>query len=981
MNSVAVCVSAVLLAASDWDEFKVKREAVFEFAQKPTVTRQGDRVEIRFETKGFCDVAVALEEADGTVVRHLACGVLGPKAPEPFQKDSKKQVIVWDGKNDQGAYIDDKDSVSVRVSLGLRAAFERTLFWSPYKRYHQGAGRWGFVGTQGGLPTPRIAAAPEGIYVFEGRGVDHLRLFDHDGWYVRTIYPPPAGKLDQIVGLAWYPFPQEGNPPTMDRKGVTGAVVGRGSPPRWFLGDREVLPLKHDILQTTFLTSGPSGMVEKVPSMFGNAATALAVHGTRMALVHRRLNRLATDGSSGGLPLEGPQTHFDVVLRLDGIPELHWLVSPASAAFSPDGKTLYCTGFMYRQGRHSIRIEKDCLHGVLKMDFEKNDPATVFVGSLKQNDFGTEEGRFRDATSVDCDAQGRVYVTDFSNDRIQVFAPDGKHLKNIAIRKPALVRVHRRTQELYVFSWMLDHWATVGRETDVLGKKPEAPAQLVILGPFEDQKPRATYALPLLDYSPQYSQKAWGGLEYTAELDSWTDPPRIWLVPGHPGAQDFTEQDRVTWAQAGIKVYALRDGGRLELLRDFGAEAARAVGRLEPPMWGRQRLVVNPKTGLLYVLEGQTTHYKAFREFLEIDPETGAVREVPAPFDAEDMTIDYQGSFYFKSHDLVARYDLTPALQYWREVPFDYGVQRKGVGTSASRDGRRTDVTCGIPLYNGTGWHKGGLDINLKGEMLTSSLVTKGDAVPDLPLRTDEAHVDIGALSKYVPLLYPGRLRMGEIHIWDPHGRLLHQDVVKGLVDLYGVGLDKDRNVYVMAAPTRILDGHRYFDPMSETVMKFKPDQGRVISENSHLIPVQVTTKPNRPHDLIKGTSPAWVEGAEWMYGGVGYGGKNAVEVEGHCACWNARFTLDYFGRSFAPELRRFQIAVLDTNGNLIQRIGHYGNVDDEGIALMHGAYVATQTDRRLFVADPGNARIVAATLGYHASETVPLRSVQAGAK
>ncbi len=166
---------------SDLDEFTVKREAVFDFAQKPQVTRSGDRVTLAFETKGLCDVTVAVEDADGRIVRHLASGVLGPNAPGPFQKNAKKQVLVWDGKDDGGEYIDDKDRCTVRVSLGLKALLEKRLFWSPYKRLHQGGGRWGFVGTQGGLPTPRMAAAPEGVYVFEGRGVDNLRLYDHDG--------------------------------------------------------------------------------------------------------------------------------------------------------------------------------------------------------------------------------------------------------------------------------------------------------------------------------------------------------------------------------------------------------------------------------------------------------------------------------------------------------------------------------------------------------------------------------------------------------------------------------------------------------------------------------------------------------------------------------------------------------------------------------------------------------------------------------
>ena len=109
------------------------------------------------------------------------------------------------------------------------------------------------------------------------------------------------------------------------------------------------------------------------------------------------------------------------------------------------------------------------------------------------------------------------------------------------------------------------------------------------------------------------------------------------------------------------------------------------------------------------------------------------------------------------------------------------------------------------------------------------------------------------------------------------------------------------------------------------------------------------------------------------MYGGIGYCGKNPVEVGGHCACYNCRFALDYFGRSFAPETRRFNVAVLDSGGNLLLRIGRYGNVDDQGISLMHGAYVAVHTDRRLFIADYGNFRLLSVKLDYAATETVPL--------
>ena len=80
--AVVTC-PCLLPAGSDIDEFRVKREAVFEFAQKPVVSRDGDKITISFETKGFCDVAIAIEDANNKIVRHLACGVLGSKAPPP----------------------------------------------------------------------------------------------------------------------------------------------------------------------------------------------------------------------------------------------------------------------------------------------------------------------------------------------------------------------------------------------------------------------------------------------------------------------------------------------------------------------------------------------------------------------------------------------------------------------------------------------------------------------------------------------------------------------------------------------------------------------------------------------------------------------------------------------------------------------------------------------------------------------------------
>ena len=83
---------------------------------------------------------------------------------------------------------------------------------------------------------------------------------------------------------------------------------------------------------------------------------------------------------------------------------------------------------------------------------------------------------------------------------------------------------------------------------------------------------------------------------------------------------------------------------------------------------------------------------------------------------------------------------------------------------------------------------------------------------------------------------------------------------------------------------------------------------------------------------------------------------------------------------------------MLDSSGNLILRVGQYGNVDSAGpkslvplggdeVGLMHACYVDTHTDRRLFIADAGNQRVSSVLLEYHANELIPLHTVPETAK
>lgn len=256
----------------------------------------------------------------------------------------------------------------------------------------------------------------------------------------------------------------------------------------------------------------------------------------------------------------------------------------------------------------------------------------------------------------------------------------------------------------------------------------------------------------------------------------------------------------------------------------------------------------------------------------------------------------------------------------------------------------------------------------------------------------------------YEPIQYAGRARHQEIHIWDRHGKLIRENAVPGLGVFNGLGIDKDDSLYVMSDSGRYLNTKAFPNRQAGTLIKFKargPEWGdvKILSSTREtkryapfvLMPLSEDQYPKRTPDVsggIRNSGHAWTTGAEWFYGGVGITGAG-------CNCWHSRFCLDTFARSFAPEPDLYSVAVLDAAGNLIVRVGRYGNADDgtplaphpllkaprsiggDEVALVYPAFVGVDTDRRLFVSDVGNSRLVSVKLGYHVEEKVALKEVK----
>jgi hypothetical protein len=96
------------------------------FVKQPAAKPAGDGTRISFEVSTPTDVAVAVLDAGGKTVRHLAAGVLGPNPPEPFVKNRLAQTLTWDHADDFGRPVP-PGRYTVAVSISLQATFHHAI--------------------------------------------------------------------------------------------------------------------------------------------------------------------------------------------------------------------------------------------------------------------------------------------------------------------------------------------------------------------------------------------------------------------------------------------------------------------------------------------------------------------------------------------------------------------------------------------------------------------------------------------------------------------------------------------------------------------------------------------------------------------------------------------------------------------------------------------------------------------------------------
>ncbi|MCW8132545.1 MAG: hypothetical protein KIS92_19510 [Planctomycetota bacterium] len=398
------------------------------WVKEPALTQEDRAWWVAFTLNQASDVEVAIvNPADGSVVRHLAAGALGGPTPPPAPlKPGPDQRIAWDGKDDYGQPAPNAGSLRVRVRAGMGVALEKIAGGDPYAYRDETIGGDHFNWQMTGLE----AKSDGSVYVMGNAhfyGPPAIRRFDAQGNYLRTVYPPPAGKpLEQMKG--W---------------GMNARDDGTYSP--------QYNDLSSPALSKTFVAWTRGGCADLIPSP-DQDTLCLMRNGGKESM------RVGTDGT---LPAYQPVPAISE-------PELPkgGLTGPFFAACTPDGKSMFVSG-LFSSDNHWKGSPADTSGfwrdgQVWKVDLATRKASPFFaldektlIGSLDERSKSpiadTKYSPHAALAGVAVDAEQRVFVCDRQNKRILILDKDGKMLREIpGVLYPDAIAAAPKSKALYV---------------------------------------------------------------------------------------------------------------------------------------------------------------------------------------------------------------------------------------------------------------------------------------------------------------------------------------------------------------------------------------------------------------------------------------------------------------------------------------------------------------------------------------------------
>ncbi|MCX7804876.1 MAG: SMP-30/gluconolactonase/LRE family protein [Planctomycetota bacterium] len=387
------------------------------FASPPSAAREGDRVRISFAMAAPTDVEVAILDGEGRkVVRHLAAGVLGgTRPPPPPLKPGLEQTVEWDGQDDFGKPAG-TGPFKVRVRAGMSVRFGRIIGASPYTGNvtdmpYRAPVNGLVVGADGSLYVKMMSD----IHSHGNSGLWpwHVRLFDKNGKYVRTLLPYP---------------------PSTDPAKASGFKL-------LDTGDGNFTPANQNSLYGVLY-------------VFGDEIANRMVDGC-IAFVNShdyKINLWKADGSNA---------LKTVPMWAKGkVGCARWL--SIQVAFSPDGRYAYLSNLAAApyDGKKPSDIDSNWPQGrIYRKDLSAPDKDAEKFYDIELPDFEKQKywmpsawDKKTAAAGIDVDAKGNVLVGDLVNQEVVEISPDGKKLSATKVPWPDKVLVSRKTGDMFVVS-------------------------------------------------------------------------------------------------------------------------------------------------------------------------------------------------------------------------------------------------------------------------------------------------------------------------------------------------------------------------------------------------------------------------------------------------------------------------------------------------------------------------------------------------
>ncbi len=886
----------------------------------PEVKASGNAAEIRFEVNTRTDVAVWIEDAKGERVRHLAAGMLGPNAPAPLKKDALKQTLTWNYQDDWGKKAP-AGAYRVKVGVGSKARLDKEIGRNEAPSQIHG-----------------IATDAQGyFYTYEGHldQWSRIKKYDRAGKFVSMLLPPPADvPVEKLLGLNIIDFGPDG------QARFGGRMLG------------ETMPHLEQPFPQTLLINSKGQIIFAGCEYQGGPA---------------RFYKINADGSL-------PEDFVGPYLK-----DMNWLnyyknwAKRFHFALDPeDEEVIYLSGLkeIHRRESSGDGLNKEVVPGkretfynaVCRLRWGRDAALETFVG--QRNTHGTagsdKPGEFFDPQGIAFDKDAHLWVCDRRNNRIQVFDRAGKFLRQIPHTGPYEIRISRKTGERYVLG--------------IEGNSPTNHAGTLTKYSADPQpKVLAKTAIP----------GAWN-YWWSMALDESGRQPELRLVWTGP---------KIFKPKSGIP-NSSSEAYRILRVVDRGgsfAEPELLIGREQPSEYFR---IAAGWESDIVCAGGHLWFDGNSGRFLGDQPEA---KEVAAARDGRWVTRNgFANENMAVFPESWATNPAAPALTNWPLVP-----------PSMTRAGER-----GFALAP-----NGDVYVARYYQWTLAGGARAGSEGPDHHVAIDRYTIDGKLVGKR--LVYelsggacsPAADLRGNIYVCDNLGRKLGQfyedDIAPNMpswapdYQLSAAEWDTLRSGQIVYAGYRKFAQHPLIRQVG-ALYKFGPKGGGLLWRASQGDYTQYWPQTNAAGQVVKypdwgypfkpmptrpathwsatwlacgrqeGMFPAWTDGVEWEFLGASPVGGRYTKGHDACICFNLRFCVDDFGRTYVPAAHRNTIRMIDTAGNELLRIGRYGNLDsgpgqrlkEPNIPLRYPTGTAL-SKRYLYAVEKDIARILRIKMGY----------------